>query len=248
MSYSESHCHISGDLNDYVVRAEKLCFDLVLQAGIDLISSEIALKNAQKYKMIKACVGIHPWYADDYSDDINYIFKNLAKNKEVVAISEIGLDFTGRMTKEWVRSDKIIDKDIQRNAFRNQIILANEFNLPIIVHDNSNNNEVLDIIEETEINKIGVAIHGFNRDLDYVKKCVKLNIYVSVGRRIVNNPTNEFIEAVNVIPDNLLLTETDGGNPENLITVCDAIGKIRNKSKELIGTQATINLKKLIQS
>ena len=247
MTYSESHCHINGILDEYVLKANRLGFDLVLQAGIDLISSEAALKNAQKYKLIKSCIGIHPWYADDYTADVNCIFKNLASNKEVVAVSEIGLDFTGRMTKEWVRSEKFIDKDIQRDAFQNQISLAKDLNLPIIVHDNSNNNEVLEIIEEMEAHKNGAAIHGFTRDLDYVNTCKKLQIYISVGRRILNNPTNEFIEAVKAIPDNLLLTETDGGNPDNLLLVCEAIGKIKGKPKEIIGELATKNLKTLIR-
>lgn len=247
MIYSESHCHISGSLDDYVLKAKKLDFDIVLQAGIDLVSSEIAVNNAKKYGLIKACVGIHPWYADEYNDDIKCIFKNLSSENEVVAISEIGLDYTGRMTKEWVRSEKFIDKDIQRDAFLGQINLADELNLPIIVHDNTSDQEVLDLIEDTGAYKKGAAIHGFNRDIDYVKRCKNLNIYISVGRRIVNNPTPTFIEAVKAIPDNLLLSETDGSNPENLISVCEKIGNIKGLLKETIGKQATNNLKKLLK-
>ena len=244
--FSESHCHLGAITPDAIKKAEELGFELLLNAGIDKQSCDTAVELAEKYKIVRACIGIHPWYADDYNIGVYNHLKYLVKKRKVIAISEIGLDYTGRMTKDWKRDEKFIDKKIQEATFRSQIKLAEDAELPVIIHDQAHEQELLDIVEETNAYKIGTAIHGFTKDSKYVDRCINLSIYISVGQKILREPSTDFIEAIKRIPMNLILTETDGGIPENLLPVCEAIAKIKGSTKEKIGYQATENLKKLI--
>ena len=99
--YSESHCHL-GDMTLGDIReAESKGFKLLLTSGIDLPSSEEAIATSQRHEIVKSCVGVHPWYADEYNDTVESKFRTLAGDPECVAISEIGLDFIGRMAG-WV--------------------------------------------------------------------------------------------------------------------------------------------------
>jgi len=244
--FSESHCHLGSITPEGIKKAEEIGFELLLDAGIDAQSCEAAVKISKKYTIVRACVGIHPWYADEYGDYARGLIRGLAAHPKVVAISEIGLDFIGRMTKEWVREERFIDMDIQRATLHAQLALAEDLALPVIVHDRTPGQEILDILENTGASKRGAAIHGFTKDTAYVERCEKLGVYLSLGRSIVRDPSSEFLEAVKHIPLNLLLTETDGGNPENLLPVCDAIARIKGLTLDRVGAQATLNLKKLI--
>jgi len=116
--FSESHCHLRSPGDDAVKEAEKAGVELVLTAGIDLASSEQAVRAAGRYRIVKACVGIHPWNADQYDGDARRRLRELAEDSEVVAISEIGLDYVGRRDSTGRYVDEHIDKEIQRTAFR----------------------------------------------------------------------------------------------------------------------------------
>jgi TatD DNase family protein len=128
--YSEAHCHVRSISDEAIERAVENGVALVLTAGIDMPSSEDAVVAAAKFGIVKGCVGIHPWYADDYNAENHVLLREMVGNPEMVAVSEIGLDYGGRMTKNWERSSEVIDHDIQRVAFQGQIDLAIELGLP----------------------------------------------------------------------------------------------------------------------
>ena len=76
--YSETHCHL-GDMSLGDIReAEKMVFKLLLTSGIDLPSSEQTITTARRHEIVKSCVGVHPWYADEYNDDVGVRFRELA--------------------------------------------------------------------------------------------------------------------------------------------------------------------------
>jgi len=243
--FSESHCHLGEITDEAIKKAESDGFTILMTSGIDLKSSLMAVETAKKHKIVKACVGVHPWYADDYNDNIEAKFLELAKLDDVVAISEIGLDFKGRMTKEWVREDRYIEKPIQYDAFKSQLKLANSLNMPAIIHDRADGQEILDIVEEHGDLEAGIAIHGFSKGPEYAERCVNLGIMLSVGRRTIETGDPEFIEAIKDTPIDYLLTETDSSNPEGVLRVCDLIGKVKGLTRQQVGTVATKNLMKL---
>jgi len=241
--FSDSHCHLRSVTEDSVKEAEEAGVELVLTAGIDVESSEEAMKTASRFGIVKGCVGIHPWYADSYNPKNLERLRGLASGEEVVAVSEIGLDFTGRMTREWVRTDEYIDPGIQRRAFRAQLGLAKELGLPVLVHDRAPGQEILD---EEGIVEVGAAIHGFTKGPEYARRAVEMGVYLSIGRGLLREENKELEEAIRQTPLDWLLTETDSGDPKGVILVAGKIAELKGLSVEEVGVAATRNLRKLL--
>jgi TatD DNase family protein len=243
--YSESHCHLGDITREDLEKAEKQGFTLLLSAGIDLNSSEQAIETAKRHRITKACVGVHPWYADEYSTSVGERFAELALDEECVAISEIGLDFVGRMTHEWVRDDRYIDPRIQYETLDSQLGLARELSLPVIVHDRAPGMDILEILEKSGNINTGIAIHGFAKDLDYARRCVDNGMFLSVGLRTIQTAEPAFIKAVKETPIEYLLTETDSNKPEGVLTVCRLIAELKDSTIEEVGRVTTENLMRL---
>ncbi len=228
--------------------AEKANVKLVLTAGIELSSSQRAISIAGKHsRIVRACVGIHPWNADLYSTEALYELKKLTAKKEVAAISELGLDFVGRRTREGKFVDTYIAEEVQRSAFRAQLKAAKSLRLPVIVHDRTPGQEVLDAIMEEGNTETGAAIHGFTGNLAYVKRCVDMGVYVSIGRRGSSEATEDFREVVRWLPLKWLLTETDSDRPGDVVTVAEMVAGLKELRKDDVGRAATENLRRLLK-
>jgi len=222
--------------------------ELILTAGIDLASSEEAIQTSRRYEPVKACVGIHPWNADLYGDDTRRKLEELAGHNEVVAVSEIGLDYVGRRTREGKFVNEVVDENVQRAAFRGQLRLAVQMDLPVIVHDRARGQEILDIVEEEGNVETGVIIHGFSKDYDYAKRCVEKGICLSIGSRPLSAQGNEsLIDAIMRTPLEHMVIETDSGNPEGVLTVADRIAQLKGTTKETVGAVTTRNLRRVIE-
>ena len=246
--FSESHCHLRGLSGDAVERAMEAGVVLVLTAGIDVASSELAIQAARRHRIVKACVGVHPWNADQYGGEARRRFMELAAEAAVVAVSEIGLDYVGRRDGEGRYVNEYIDKEIQRTAFREQLRMARELGLPVLVHDRTPDQEVLDIFGEEGAAEGGAAIHGFSKNAAYAERCVDMGIYLSIGARAILAPGNEaLLEVVRETPLEWLLTETDSGSPEEVVTVAEKIAELKGLSRDDIGRATTRNLSKLIR-
>ena len=245
--FSESHCHVKLNSGDEIKTAEDLGVELILTAGIDIASSEEAILTSRKFNAVRACVGVHPWNADAYSGEAVMKLKELAERKEVVAISEIGLDFVGRRDSEGKYVNEFIDAKVQRQTFRDQLKLAMELGLPVLVHDRVPDQEVLDIIDNVGNMTFGVAIHGFSKDEAYAERCIDAGMLLSIGLRTILAPENDvFRNTLKWIPADYILTETDSGKPEGVISVAEKLAEIRGTSTDRIGRDATRNLRKLL--
>lgn len=121
-----------------VAAIESSDLDYVMDIGFDLASSKLAVDHASKYTWCYAAVGFHPHDAQHMDDMDLTMIKMLAKKNKVMAIGEIGLDF------HYDRSPR----ELQREAFRKQIRLANELRMPIVIHSREADQEVMDILKE----------------------------------------------------------------------------------------------------
>jgi len=203
--FSETHFHLRHLPYDFVgptiKTAEKAGVELALDTGVDVDSSEQEIITARRYDILKASIGIHPWNADLCTEKAIQRLKELSANEEVVAFSEIGLDYRSRRERETARSGaEPLDKQIQRNAFRELLRAAKELKLPVIIHDNTPDQEVLDILKEEGNAQIGAIIHGFNKDPAYAKRCVEMGIFISIGLGILESgsPINTSIQPMRV--------------------------------------------------
>ncbi len=243
--YSESHCHLGDMSPEDVKKAEDAGLALMITMGLDEASTSVALKLAKRHKSVCLSLAVHPWYSDEYTEETRKMFLKLAKNPEVVAIGETGLDFTGRMSHQWVREEKYVNKAIQRATFRAHVKLAGELGLPVIVHDRGEGQEALDILEEMSAAKTGVIMHGFAKDKVYARRCERLGFHLSLGLRMLQNPPPGFVEAVKGTPMSLIVTETDSDRPWEVVKACELVGGIKGLSAEEVGSAATENLRRL---
>ncbi|MCK4502331.1 MAG: TatD family hydrolase, partial [Desulfuromonadales bacterium] len=200
----DSHAHLDGerfadDLNETVKRATPNGISHILTIGCDLQSSTGAIKVAEQYENIFAAVGIHPHDATEINADVLATLQTMANHPKVVAIGEIGLDYYRDRSP----------REIQRNAFRQQIRLAIEVGKPIIVHDREAHDEVIQILTEENGATNGGVLHCFSGDLKMAQQCLDLGFYLSFTGTITY-PKNEAIrEIIKHIPIDRMLLETD---------------------------------------
>ncbi len=166
----------------------------IVTCGCDETSSKAAIKMAQDYDFVYAAVGIHPGSID--SGTTPQQIAALANYKKCVAIGEIGLDYY------WVNDNK--EKQIE--IFEKQIELAKKLDLPIIVHDRDAHGDTLEILKK---HKPKGVVHCYSGSVEMAEEIIKMGMYIGVGGVITFNNAKKLPDVVRIIPDELLLVETD---------------------------------------
>ncbi len=166
----------------------------IVTCGCDEQSSKAALKMAEDYDFVYAAVGIHPGSIDS-GTTVEQI-RALANQPKCVAIGEIGLDYY------WVDDNK----PQQIEIFEKQILLAKQLNLPIIVHDRDAHGDTLEILKK---HKPKGVVHCFSGSVEMAQEIIKLGMYIGVGGVITFNNAKKLPDVVRIIPDELLVVETD---------------------------------------
>ena len=166
----------------------------IVTCGCDRSSSKAALKMAENYDFVYAAVGIHPSSID--SGTTPEQIAELATHKKCVAIGEIGLDYY------WVSDNK----QRQIEIFEKQIELAEKLDLPIIVHDRDAHGDTLEILKK---HKPKGVVHCYSGSVEMAEEIIKLGMYIGVGGVITFNNAKKLPDVVRIIPDELLVVETD---------------------------------------
>ena len=168
----------------------------VINCGADIESSVFSLELAKKYPFIYAACGVHPEEVKTVEKDYTVTLRNLAKNEKCVAIGEIGLDYYWRQDT----------KSQQKEMFENQIVLAKELNLPIIVHDREAHNDTLEILKK---HKPEGVLHCFSGSVETAKEVLKLGMYIGLGGAVTFRNARKAVEVAEMLPLDRLLLETD---------------------------------------
>lgn len=200
----DSHAHLDfkdfdQDREKVLERAENRGLKLIINIGCDLQSSQKSIKLAEKYPMIYASVGIHPHEAAKVPPDYLQLLREMAAHPRVVAIGEIGLDFFRNRSPQAV----------QEKVFQEQLQLAREVNLPVVLHDRDAHAEMMAILEAVGLPSAGGVMHCFSGDLSLAKKSVEMGLYISIAGP-VTYPRNKVLgQVAATVPSNRLLIETD---------------------------------------
>ena len=189
----DTHSHLNfkaykDDLNEIIKRTGEagiFCIDV----GVNYDTSKHAVELAEENKNIFAAIGLHPIYADEKFDEQKY--KELAKSKRVVAIGEIGLDAKYPNIK-------------QKQIFLQQLDLAKELNLPVILHCRMAHIDLIKILEKRRGLK-GV-IHCFTGSWEQAQKYMDLGFYLGINGIIFKMNLDETIKK---IPLDKIVVETD---------------------------------------
>ena len=243
----DTHAHLQmsefdGDRDEVIKRALQNGIDAIIAVGITLEDSEKAIALAKSHDAIYATVGIHPHDAESIDPTTYDSLKKLAAHKKVVAYGEIGLDFFRNRSP----------RDIQIKRFEEQLDVARELNLPVVIHSREAHRETFEILEKRKGNLRGV-LHCFSGDYTMATRYIDLGYYISIPGTITFSNAGKLVEVVQKIPMDSLLIETDSpfltpvpnrgkrNEPAYVAYVAQKISEIRGLTLEEVGIATTKN-------
>lgn len=252
--YCDSHCHLfmeefDEDRKAVLERARREGISLLIAVGYSLQTSQAALQLAETEVGIYAAVGIHPHDAKDYDDEAEKALRELAKGRKVVAVGETGLDFYRNLSP----------RPKQEEAFRGQIRLAKELDLPIVVHDREAHEEVVRILKEEGAEEVGGVIHCFSGDLHMAKAVWAMGFYTSIAGPVTYPKKGHLPEVIQKAPLEKLLIETDcpylppqpyrgkRNEPAYLLHVAQEVACLRGLTPKQLGRLTVENASRLFR-
>ena len=171
---------------------------LVVNPGCDLPSSEAALSLAAKWPFLYAAVGYHPENCAPYREEDLDTIRDMARRDKCVAIGEIGLDYY------WEENPP---RELQRRVFRDQMALARELDLPVIVHDREAHGDSLAVVRDFP--QVRGVFHCFSGSAEMAKELVRLGWMISFTGVLTYKNARKALEAAAAVPMDRLMLETD---------------------------------------
>ncbi|MEW6201576.1 MAG: TatD family hydrolase [bacterium] len=199
--FVDTHAHIfmsefDADRDSVVKRASEGGVGIILDVGIDIETSRMAIENSRRYETVRAAAGFHPHDASLFN--AAEFEKFIAENRdEIIALGEFGLDFYRDLSP----------RHIQKNALKEQISIALRCNLPLIIHCRKAHNELFNILNEFSRSFSGV-MHCFSGGINDLKRSLDLGFHISIAGPLTY-PKSHLAELVKLIPPDRLLLETD---------------------------------------
>ena len=163
-----------------------------------MASSRRSVELAEKYDFVYASVGVHPSETENLTETDMEELRRLAQHPKVRAIGEIGLDY---------HYPDDVAPDIQKKWFIRQLDLAQELNMPVIIHDRDSKGDSLEILKKMKISN-GVA-HCFSGSAETAREIIKLGMMISFTGVLTFKNARRAIEACAAVPTDRLMIETD---------------------------------------
>ena len=197
----DSHAHYNDEAFDE--GREELLSSLpdkgicgVINCATDIASSHVSLELAGKYPFIKAACGVHPHEASAAQEDYLDLLRPMLLEENCVAVGEIGLDYHYDFSP----------RDTQIKIFEEQIILANELNLPVIVHDREAHEDTLALLKKYRPKGV---VHCFSGSVETAREVIDTGMYIGLGGAVTFKNARKPLEVAAFVPADRLLTETD---------------------------------------
>jgi len=249
----DTHCHLdfdqfNSDRESVLKRAEEAGVKYIINVGSSLEGSRKSVEQARANNSIFASVGIHPHHADEVIEDALAEISELAKNKKVVAIGEVGLDY--------FKSPSAPDK--QKELFVKFITLSKKANLPLVIHNRDAHRDTLDILKKTyNAARVPGVMHCFSGDKKVLSEVLELGLFVSFTCNLTFKNAKSLRETAKAVPLERLLLETDApflapqkyrgkrNEPAYITELRDCLSELLGLSKDEIERATTENAKKL---
>ena len=167
----DTHAHLFNEYYNDIINIIKISnekgVDIIINAGCDQSSNEEVL-NSISINNIYGSIGIHPEYADSYSDaDLKFIEDNL-NNKKIVSIGEIGLDY----------HYEGFNKEKQIELFEKQLSMAEKYNMPVTIHSRE---ATMDMINTLKKYKVTGVIHSFSGSIETAREYIKMGYKLGIN-------------------------------------------------------------------
>ncbi|MFC1821517.1 TatD family hydrolase [Thermodesulfobacteriota bacterium] len=250
----DSHAHLDmkafdKDRDQVLTRALEAGLSHIITIGIDLSSSRIALKLANQYDFVYSTIGFHPHVADQMESRALKEMEGLATEPKVLAWGEIGLDFYRRRSPP----------NFQLEAFERQLKLADQYDLPVIIHDRDAHEETLKILKKMGKGDRKGVIHCFSGDYELAMTFIELGYYISIPGTVTYRSAFQVQDAAARIPLEYLLLETDApfltpvqaktrrNEPCFVIHTARKVAQLRDMDPGVIAEKTTANVKEVFR-
>lgn len=167
----------------------------VVNAAVDLETAETAISYAETYPHVYACAGIHPENLEGLPADYLERLTELLRHPRVVALGEIGLDY------HWD-----IPRDVQNRVFEEQLLLARELDVPVVIHDREAHGDVMALVRKYQPKGL---MHCYSGSVEMLKEVLKLGMSISLGGTVTFKNARVPVEVAAAVPLDRLLLETD---------------------------------------
>jgi TatD DNase family protein len=250
----DTHAHLHDpvfdpDRDTVIHTARQDGVDTMVTIGTDLATSQKAVELARKHDFIYATVGVHPHEVKDLQEGFYQFLEQLALQPKVVAYGEIGLDYY------YMHSPK----DSQQKHFREQIRLAKELELPLVIHTRQAAEETLAILQEEKADEIGGVFHCYTGNLATAKAAIAMNFFISFSGILTFTKAVDLQAVARELPIQHLLVETDcpylapipyrgkRNEPAHVRHVAEKLAQIKGLPYEEIARITTQNAKRLFK-
>ena len=203
MRLFDTHAHYDADAFD-ADRLELLAsmpgrgVELILNPGCDVPSSRAAVELAEHFPFVYAAVGVHPEECGGWTGGELEALRELARHPKVRAIGEIGLDYY------WEENPP---RELQKEVLHTQLELAEELDLPVIIHDREAHGDCLEIVRAHP--KVTGVYHCYSGSLEDAKVLVKLGWMLSFTGSITFKNARKAPEIIAWLPMDRIMVETD---------------------------------------
>lgn len=249
----DTHAHLDDskfdeDRDAVIEKCREEGVVLILNAASNLAASLKAIELAGKYDFIYASVGVHPHDASEMDEKSCLALAGLVeKNQKVRAIGEIGLDYYYDYSP----------REVQKMRFMEQIDLAKQLKLPVIIHDRDAHEDTMNILKSSGVKEVGGVLHSFSGSVEMMRECLKLNMYISLSGPVTFKNAKKAVEAAKEVPLDMLLIETDSpyltpvphrgerNYPSYVRYVAEKIAALRDMTFEEIAEKTLENGKRL---
>ena len=249
-SFIDTHCHLDileSTPEETIIEAKQAGVQRMVTIAVDEPSLDFVSSTVQEFPAVYGSVGFHPHDASKLTKSLLQKIRQLAEEqRKLIAIGETGLDY------HYMNSPA----EIQQQAFRKQLQLAVELNLPVILHSREAETDTLNILQEFPVPSLGVA-HSFTSSIEMAKILVDMGWYLGINGIVTFKNAEDLREVVRWLPLEHLLLETDSpflapipfrgkpNKPAHIPTIACFIAKLRKISLEQLSEQTSANAERL---
>ena len=168
----------------------------IINCGSDMASSLSCLELADEFSFIYAACGVHPHEAEGCKQGYLPVLKKLCMEEKCIAVGEIGLDYHYDFSP----------REIQKTVFEQQLVLAKELDLPVIIHDREAHEDTMTLLKRYKPKGV---VHCFSGSAEMAKEIIKLGMYIGLGGAVTFKNARKPREVAEIVPEDKLLIETD---------------------------------------
>ena len=250
----DTHCHLDmgayqPDLEDIIQSALQHGIKRIVTIGIDYPSSKEAVDLSDHYPNIFATIGFHPHAAHQATSSALKMLADLASHRSVVGYGEIGLDYVKNYAP----------RDVQLKIFSEQLHLAKDLGLPVVIHDREAHDDVCHLIQSIGPFPQGGVMHCFSGDRQLAEEMIDMGFYISIPGVATFTNAHTLHEVIRATDLRHLLLETDGpylapvpfrgkrNEPKLMLYTAQKVAELKQVSLDEVAQMTTANAVRLFQ-